>query len=92
MVDLVACGGSDDPRSTLLVGNTRGNNVVSLERKSGAFIKEFISASSGGLSGLATGAGELFAPATAPMPNGGGYVSFLGLSSRALKPRVNEPI
>ncbi len=35
--------------SPLLVGNTRGNNVVSIDRQTGAYLKDFIPAGSGGL-------------------------------------------
>ncbi len=49
---LAACGGgnSNDPLPTLLVGNTRGNNVVTVDRETGLYVKEFIGAGSGGLS------------------------------------------
>jgi glucose/arabinose dehydrogenase len=45
---LAACGGSAPP-VTLLVGNTRGNNVVSLNSATGAYLGDFIAAGSGGL-------------------------------------------
>lgn len=50
-VTLTGCGGGDDPvlPSPLLVGNTRGNNVVSIDRQTGAYLKDFIPAGSGGL-------------------------------------------
>ena len=52
---LAACGGGDEVATPaeppqLLVANTRGNNVVSLDRATGAFTREFIAAKSGGLS------------------------------------------
>ncbi len=53
---LVACGGDDAavPAAvvtppTLLVGNTRGANVVVIDRQTGAYVKDFIAAGSGGL-------------------------------------------
>ncbi len=50
---LTSCGGSSDapavPPAPLLVGNTRGNNVVVIDRQNGAYVKDFISAGSGGL-------------------------------------------
>ena len=50
-VTLAGCGGGDDPvaPTPLLVGNTRGANVVSIDRQTGAYIKDFIPAGSGGL-------------------------------------------
>lgn len=50
-VTLAGCGGGDDPvpPAPLLVGNTRGNNVVSIDRQTGAYLKDFIPAGSGGL-------------------------------------------
>ena len=53
-----ACGGSGDspapaaapaPPAVLLIGNTRGNNVVSIDRTTGAYIKDFIAPGAGGL-------------------------------------------
>ena len=58
VVVLTACGGgSDSPTlviappapAVLLVGNTRGNNVVSIDRTTGAYIKDFIAPGAGGL-------------------------------------------
>ena len=57
---LSGCGGGSDAvdtappvvamPATLLVGNTRGNNVVSVDRATGAYIKDFIAPGAGGLS------------------------------------------
>ena len=51
VVTLSGCGGGDDPvpPAPLLVGNTRGNNVVSIDRQTGAYLRDFIPAGSGGL-------------------------------------------
>ena len=35
--------------AVLLIGNTRGNNVVSIDRATGAYIKDFIAPGAGGL-------------------------------------------
>ena len=50
---VASCGGSSEeppaPPAPLLIGNTRGNNVVVIDRQTGAYVKDFISAASGGL-------------------------------------------
>jgi sugar lactone lactonase YvrE len=54
---LTACGGDGDGAPVLtavappplLVGNTRGANVVVVDRQTGAYVKDFIAAGSGGL-------------------------------------------
>jgi sugar lactone lactonase YvrE len=46
---LAACGDSPPSPETVLVGNTRGHNVVSLNSSTGAFLGDFIAAGSGGL-------------------------------------------
>ncbi len=50
---VAGCGGSSsDPVTSpapLLVGNTRGNNVVFVDRQTGAYISDFIPAGAGGL-------------------------------------------
>ena len=55
---LTACGGGGDTPASgqtpaasdvLLIGNTRGNNVVSVDRATGAYIKDFIAPGVGGL-------------------------------------------
>jgi sugar lactone lactonase YvrE len=53
-VPAVAAPAATVPTSTvtlpvLLIGNTRGNNVVSVDQSTGAYIKDFIAAGSGGL-------------------------------------------
>ncbi len=55
-VTLMACGGDDASTPVavvappaLLVGNTRGANVVMIDRQTGAYVKDFIAAGSGGL-------------------------------------------
>lgn len=50
LATFAGCGGSDEKEaSTLLVGNTRGNNVVRVDRLTGVFVSNFIEAGSGGL-------------------------------------------
>ena len=50
LATFAGCGGSDTKEaSTLLVGNTRGNNVVRVDRLTGMFVSNFIEAGSGGL-------------------------------------------
>lgn len=56
---LAGCGGGTSSEAAsgveavtppvLLIGNTRGNNVVSVDRSTGAFIKDFIAPGAGGL-------------------------------------------
>ena len=48
---LVAPAAAEVPAASgvLLIGNTRGNNVVSIDRATGAYIKDFIAPSAGGL-------------------------------------------
>jgi DNA-binding beta-propeller fold protein YncE len=50
MLVLAACGDSSPSPATVLMGNTRGNNVVSLNSSTGAYLADFIAAGSGGLS------------------------------------------
>jgi hypothetical protein len=46
---LASCGDSSPSPAAVLVGNTRGNNVVSLNSSTGAYLGDFIAAGSGGL-------------------------------------------
>jgi len=44
---LASCGDSSPSPATVLMGNTRGNNVVSLNSSTGAYLGDFIAAGSG---------------------------------------------
>ena len=46
---LASCGDSSPSPATVLMGNTRGKNVVSLNSSTGAYLGDFIAAGSGGL-------------------------------------------
>jgi sugar lactone lactonase YvrE len=46
---LSACGSNDDAASPLLIGNTKGDNVVVVDRQTGAYVKDFIAPGAGGL-------------------------------------------